>query len=90
MLNIINDHDIYLVFNLFQNWTGNSKKITICTGAGIYDFSFVQNTKVPSMSFYPDFIQILSRFYLYYLETHFILILNRFYPKFSKDLDKSG
>ena len=75
MLNIINDHDIYLVFNLFQNWTGNSKKITLCTGAVIYDFSFVQNTKVPSMSFYPNFIQILS-----------ILFRNSLYPDFKQIL----
>ena len=44
----------------------------------------------PSMSFYPDFIQILprfypdfilvlSRFYPNFLETHFIQILSRFY-----------
>ena len=32
--------------------------------------------------FYPDFIQILSRFYLDFLETHFILISSRFYPNF--------
>jgi galactose-1-phosphate uridylyltransferase len=31
----------------------------------------------PSMSFYPDFIQILSRFY-----PDFIQILSRFYPDF--------
>ena len=31
-------------------------------------------TKVPSMSIYPDFIQILSRFY-----PDFILILSRFF-----------
>ena len=31
---------------------------------------------------YPDFIQILSKFYPDFLETHFILILSRFYSNF--------
>ena len=36
-----------------------------------------------SMSFYPDFILILSRFYPDFLKTiNFIQILSRFYPNF--------
>ena len=31
---------------------------------------------------YPDIIQILPRFYTYFLETQFIQILSRFYPNF--------
>ena len=44
--------------------------------------------KVPSMSFYPDFIQILTRFYpdfiqiLFRFYPDFIQILSRFYPDF--------
>ena len=45
---------------------------------------YQQTIMVPSMSFYPDFIQILSRFYLdlsrFYPD--FIQILFRFYPDF--------
>ena len=37
----------------------------------IEDANFLQMAKVPSMSFYPDFIKILSRF----LEIQFIQIL---------------
>ena len=44
----------------------------------------VTRPKVLSMSFYPDFIQILSDF----LETHFILILSIFYPNSGIYLDE--
>ena len=42
-----------------------------------HDNVWSQLTIGPSMSFYPDFILILSRFY-----SDFILILSRFYPDF--------
>ena len=44
----------------------------------IEDANFLQMAKVPSMSFYPDFIQILTRFYpdlILFLEILFIQIL---------------
>ena len=45
---------------------------------------------VPSMSFYPDFIQILSWFSADFLKPTFIQILSRFFPNFWKNLDKVG
>ena len=44
--------------------------------------------KGPSMSFYPDFIMILSRFCLDFLKTHFIQILCRFILICEKNLYK--
>jgi hypothetical protein len=43
---------------------------------------FEENAKVPSMSFYPDFIQIYLNFIQIYL--NFIHILSKFYPDLSK------
>ena len=62
--------------------------ITVCSifglpwfvAATVLSINHIQSlTKVPSMSFYPDFIQILSRCFPDFLETHFIQILFRFY-----------
>ena len=57
-------------------------------GLFYFDGRFRPVPLVPSMSFYPDFIQILSRFYpdfiqiLFRFYPDFIQILSRFYPDF--------
>ena len=46
-----------------------------CEVVWLYDTYL--GSKVPSISFYPDFVSIISRFYL-----DFVQILSRFYPDF--------
>ena len=61
------------------------KFITLVSVILNLNYRSLERLIVPSMSFYPDFIQILSIFYLDFIQNFypfFIQIFSRFYPDF--------